>query len=159
MKKRMRFAFAAVFMCLLFSCSKETVNQEDIPVAVNMVAVENELLQLVNQHRNTLGYPGLSFSAVAYDYANSHTDYMISTGTLSHHNFSARASQITSEVNAKAVAENVAKDYSSAEKALEGWLGSEAHRKTMEGDFSHTAVSVKQDANGNLYFTQLFYLQ
>jgi len=27
----------------------------------------------------------------------------------------------------------------------------------MEDDFTHTAVSVKKDAEGKLYFTQIFY--
>ncbi|MBO0592843.1 CAP domain-containing protein, partial [Cellulophaga sp. E16_2] len=29
--------------------------------------------------------------------------------------------------------------------------------KVMEGDFTYTAISVKEDANGVLYFTELFY--
>jgi len=27
----------------------------------------------------------------------------------------------------------------------------------MEADFTHTAISVKQDSKGNFYYTQLFY--
>ena len=57
------------------------------------------------------------------------------------------------------VAENVAKDYDTALEAFEGWYNSSSHKKTMEGDFSHTAISVKKDELGNYYFTQLFYKQ
>ncbi len=139
------------------SCSKEVLDNGPLPSADNHPAMEQELLGLVNSHRLSLGYAPLEFSAVAYEYANQHTDYMIAKGSLSHDNFSARASGISKEVNAEYVAENVARDYSQAMQAFESWLDSPSHRKTVEGDFSHTAVSVKQDPSGNFYYTQLFF--
>ena len=159
MKMKLQQALMVLFVGLALSCSKDPVDADTIPVAENVPSVESALLDLVNAHRETLGHTPLSFSQVAYDYANEHTDYMVSTGTISHYNFSARASSIAETVNAQAVAENLAKDYPSAQKALEGWLASDSHRKTMEGDFSHTAISVKRDSNGTLFFTQLFYLK
>jgi uncharacterized protein YkwD len=139
------------------SCSSESVENANIPIYENAILVEQELLDIVNDHRNDLGYSSLLFSKIAYDYANSHTDYMIAKGSLSHDNFSSRASSISSEVNAEYVAENVAKDYPDAITAYEKWLESPNHRKTMEGEFTHTAVSVKKDSSGKFYFTQLFY--
>ena len=159
MKMKVQQALVVLFVSLAFSCSKEPADPAVIPVAENVPSVESELLELVNSHRTSLGYSPLSFSQLAYEYANEHTDYMVSTGTISHYNFSARASSIAKAADAQAVAENLAKDYPSAEKALEGWLASDSHRKTMEGEFSHTAISVKKDPNGTLYFTQLFYLK
>jgi uncharacterized protein YkwD len=159
MKMRMQLVFSVLLVFVAVSCSKDPVNAPEIQQAENIRALEQELLQLVNDHRNSMGASPLAFSEVAYSYANTHTDYMISREVLNHDNFSARASQITETVNAKAVAENVARDYSSAQEALQGWLQSESHRKTMEGDFTHTAVSVKAAPNGSLYFTQLFVLQ
>ncbi|UWX54801.1 CAP domain-containing protein [Maribacter litopenaei] len=128
-----------------------------IPEAENNVQLEQELLTVVNDHRNSLGLNQLEFSVVAYKYANKHTDYMISKGSLSHDNFSARASSINSEVTVQMVAENVAKDYDTAMEAFEGWYNSSSHKKTMEGDFTHTAVSIKKNVQGEFYFTQLFY--
>ena len=61
------------------------------------------------------------------------------------------------KVDASAVAENVAKDYPTAKITFEKWVASSGHRKNIEGDFTHTAVSVKKDAAGHYYFTQLFY--
>lgn len=149
----------AMLIVFGMACTKESATTDPVPVARNVTVVEQQLLELVNQHRNSLGQPPLSFSQVAYSYASDHTDYMIATGSINHDNFNARASGIAAEVNARAVSENVAKDYESAEKALQGWLQSEAHRKTMEGDFSHTAISVKENAEGTLFYTQLFYLE
>lgn len=141
------------------ACTKDPVVPAEIPVSQNMKAVESELLQAVNDYRLSQGHTALYFSAVAYEYANQHTDYMIASGEINHDGFSARASEISAQVNARAVAENVAKDYPSAQEAFKGWLDSESHRKTMEGEFTHTAVSVKVAPDGKLFFTQLFYLQ
>ena len=157
MKMRMRNAFLFLFVCILGSCSKDSLDNANIVEAKNATEVENELLNTVNSHRVALGYSSLNFSAVAYEYANKHTDYMISKGGLSHDNFSSRAANIASEVEAELVAENVAKDYASALEAFNGWLNSSEHKKTMEGDFTHTAVSVKKSASGNYYYTQLFF--
>lgn len=142
---------------MAISCGKEPIEETKIIAVANSTEVEQELLGIVNSHRTSLGYDSLSFSNVAYEYANSHTDYMIAKGSISHDNFSSRASDIAAEVNAIEVSENVAKDYSSAVEAFQNWMSSSLHRKSIEGDFTHTAVSVKKDSNGNFYFTQLFY--
>ena len=159
MKTKLQYAAMALCLFVVVSCSKESDVSPEYPVAQNVTAMESELLDLVNAHRETLGQSSLFFSAVAYEYANTHTDYMIATGSLNHDNFSARASGISSKVAAKAVSENVARNHDTAIKAMQGWLQSESHKKTMEGNYTHTAISIKEDPQGNLYYTQLFYLQ
>ncbi|MFD2604804.1 CAP domain-containing protein [Euzebyella marina] len=132
----------------------ETAN---IVEAENIPEIEQELLEVVNQHRLSLGQNSLEFSSVAYLLANEHTDYMMTVGSLNHDNFSKRASTISTEVDAEFVAENVAKDYLNASEAFSGWLTSSSHKKTMEGEFTHTAVSVKRNEEGNLFYTQIFF--
>ncbi len=156
MKMRLRYA-VPIFLVFILSCTSESADEIPIVATTNMVQLEGELLSIVNDHRISLGSNILEFSEVAYKYANGHTDYMITKGTISHDNFSSRASSINSEVEVEMVAENVAKDYKTAQAAFEGWYNSSSHKKTMEGDFTHTAVSIKEDATGNFYFTQLFY--
>lgn len=157
MKMRQLYALPVLFV-LLFSCTAEPLAEEPLLAeAENNLELEQELLGMVNDHRLALGINTLKFSEVAYKYANAHTDYMIAKGSLSHDNFSARASNIYAEVEAELVAENVAKEYDTALEAFEGWYQSSNHKKTMEGEFTHTAVSVKKDAQGDYYFTQLFY--
>jgi uncharacterized protein YkwD len=142
---------------VLVSCSKESTELPELSQAQSRHDVEQEMMSLVNDYRVAMGHPSLEYSAIAYEYASSHTDYMIAKGSISHDNFSARASNIAAEVDAAFVAENVAKDYATAEDAFNGWLASAAHRKTIEGEFTHTAVSVKESASGVLYFTELFF--
>lgn len=159
MKMRSLYAIP-VLLVLFLSCTAEPLQEvTTIEEAENNVQLEQELLTVVNDHRVALNLNELKFSEIAYKYANTHTDYMISKGSISHDNFSARASSINSEVAVEMVAENVAKEYDTAVEAFEGWYNSSSHKKTMEGSFSHTAVSVKQDSNGDFYFTQLFYKQ
>ncbi|MBC6997775.1 CAP domain-containing protein [Cytophaga sp. FL35] len=157
MKMIRHFGALVLFVCTLASCSKESVETTNIVEAENVPEIESELLEVVNQHRLSLGQNSLEFSSIAYKEANDHTDYMMAVGSLNHDNFSKRASSISSEVNAEFVAENVAKDYVNASQAFTGWLNSNNHKETMEGEFTHTAVSVKKNQNGDLYFTQIFF--
>lgn len=156
MKMRLHIAILAMVFVAV-SCSTDPIDETEIPTAANAVEVEHELMGIVNSHRIALGQSVLEFSPVAYEHANDHSDYMISTGQLSHHNFSARAQQISAETNAEFVGENVAKGYATAEEAFGNWMDSPSHKQTLEGDFTHSAISVKVDDNGVHYYTQLFY--
>lgn len=146
-----------LFACAISSCSSESIEPISIKEAENAIKVEEQLLLLVNDHRSSLGHNELTFSNLAYEQANKHTDYMIAKGTANHDNFNVRASTISKAANATSVSENVAKDYSSALEAFQQWLMSSDHRRTIEGEFTHSAVSVKRNDQGKLYFTQLFY--
>jgi uncharacterized protein YkwD len=157
MKMRMQQAFLVLFVLMIGACSKEPIEDTTIIKSKNAITVENELFSIVNNYRQSNNKTILEFSSVAYKYANLHTDYMIFKGSTNHDNFTSRATGIASEVNVSEVAENVAKNYTTALEAFENWMKSANHRKAIEGDFSHTAVSVKTDENGNFYFTQLFF--
>jgi len=164
MKIRIQYIAITLFIAslILSSCSKESIEDTDAvnlitTEAENVLQVEQELLSIVNEYRTSLGKNTLEFSEVAYKYANEHTNYMVAKGTTNHDNFNTRASDIAAKTKATLVSENVAKDYSNANQALQGWLASNNHKKTIEGKFTHTAISVKRNTAGKLYFTQLFY--
>ncbi len=155
---RMHYALLVLFVLIISSCGKEGIENTVIIESENATTVEEELLTIVNQHRLDLGYESLAYSEIAYKYANEHTDYMIAIGDINHDNFSSRASNFCDEVDALSVSENVGKNYDTAIEAFENWYNSAEHRKTIEGNFSHTAISVKIDEYGEFYFTELFYL-
>lgn len=159
MKMRLHYAVTVLFVVFLGSCTSDPMEDTPVIEAENAVTIEQDLLEIVNAYRLTLNTSPLEFSDVAYKYANIHTNYMIAKGSISHDNFSSRASNINSEVTVDMVAENVAKDYQTAAEVFQGWYTSSSHKKTMEGDFTHTGISVKKDDLGNYYFTQLFYKQ
>ena len=96
----MRLLYAVPVFLLLFldSCTSDSIEETSILEAENVITIEQDLLDIVNEHRLTLNTNTLEFSDIAY-------------------------------------------------------------KKTMEGDFTHTGISVKKDEQGNYYFTQLFYKQ
>lgn len=159
MKMKLQNMLTVLSILLLASCTQDSIEGMEAPVGTyeNVTEMESQMLDIVNQHRAEMGLSPFQFSKVAYDCANAHTDYMISQGQISHDNFMARATMIEAEANAQMVEENVAKGYTSTQLALKAWLNSPDHRKPLEGDLNYTGISIKVDASGNLYYTELFY--
>lgn len=156
-KKGSFFYLVILAMGTMFSCGKESVLAPEILTGTNNIELENELIAIVNAHRSEIGKGSLLFCEVAYRHANAHTNYMISKGSLNHDNFETRASSVALEVEASTVSENVAKGYSTAQEAFNHWYGSAEHRKAIDGDYTHTAASIKMDEHGTIYYTQMFY--
>lgn len=168
MRKLSTAAFTAVLAIILITCSKSSATPEQEIIANNQESnnkielnaneLEAELLELINAHRASVGAPDLLLSSEVYPYAEDHNSYMISQNKLSHDNFESRAAQITARINASRIGENVARHYGSAQLALDGWLESSAHKSTLEGNYTHTALSVVLDKQGQPYYTQIFML-
>ncbi len=133
----------------------ETLSENE-KITIDPKQLEGELLDLVNTHRNSIGATSLQNSTSSYKYAQEHNDYMISKNSLSHDNFEERASKIAEETSAKSVSENVARFYTTAEQTLDGWLNSTSHKEALEGNYTHTTLSVQLDKSGRPYFTQIF---
>lgn len=146
-------------MLLCTACSQESVGELSTIESISVPEFEAQLLVKVNEHRASLGLSPLQNNAAAYQEASSHNDYMIGRGNISHDNFEQRASRIVLETFAKEVGENVAWNHATVNLALEGWLKSPPHKSTLEGAYTHTAISIKKDSNGTLYYTQIFIQQ
>ena len=164
--KRIFYALWVITAAIGFSmCSKSSAVEEETrfveslgeeKAIIDPAKLEEELITLVNNHRTAIGESTLQLSPSSYTHAKGHNDYMISKNKLSHDNFDARASKIALEIDAVEISENVARYYSSAEKTLDGWLNSSSHKTTLEGNFTHTTLSVQLDKEGRPYFTQIF---
>lgn len=148
---------------VLFSCAKEddgiyfNESSEVINTNVSYTDIENEILTLVNEYRESIGLETLSLLNIVSGVADGHTNYMIQSGTISHDNFDQRAQILMDNTNAKSVGENVAYGYNSAEGVLNGWLNSAEHRKIIESEtYTHFGISTDSNSNGRNYFTQIF---
>lgn len=143
------------------SCSDvEVIDEESLyqtTALASMSTLEEDLFNMVNAHRVEMGLNSLEFSPEAQKYAQEHNQYMIDQGKLSHDYFSSRASNLSKETAAVYVGENVAKEYGTNDGAFQGWYDSPPHRKTMEGEFTHAAVSIVVSPRGIPYFTQIFF--
>ncbi len=166
-KRKFAYVLLALILVSVTSCSKESISDpisletssviENVDDAEFLMIDESALFKIINDHRIAIGQNSLEFSSAAYLAAAEHNGYMIAKGEINHDNFSNRAGQLASKTNANLVVENVAKDYATIESVFEAWLDSPNHRKNIEGNFTHSALSIKQDATGNFYFTQIFY--
>lgn len=152
----------ALCVLSLNSCSKESLEEGEtsdlvsVVAPVNYSAIEIEIMDLVNDYRVSKGLNELEFRDEISWEAEDHNFYMIQKEEVSHEGFATRYSALTKSVGAKTVSENVAYGYSTAEAVVKAWIASEGHRKNMEGDLTHFGISVKEDANGKRYFTNIF---
>ena len=158
MSKKIKFWILPLFL-ILTSCSQDDSNilidEQNTDPTVS--SISQEILQLVNDHRESVGKSTLKRNSIADDIAKDHTDYMISKSKISHDNFNGRFEELQQMVNAKGAGENVAAGYPTAQSVMEGWLNSQGHKDNIEGNFTHIGISAIKDANGRYYFTKLFY--
>ena len=137
------------------SCSKEDSSLNEI---INEAALttENQILQLVNNHRTSLGKPALATNTLAASLAQDHTLFMIDQGEISHDNSEERGLRLINEEKANKVGENVAYKYKTAQEVMEAWLNSSRHKKNIEEDFTHIGISALKNDSEQYYFTQVF---
>ena len=159
-----KFFSVILLSAVLFSCSKEDdgiyFNETIEVVNINDVSyseIETEILNLVNEHRKSIGLSNLTLLNIISGVADGHTSYMIEEGVVSHDNFNIRTESLINNANAKSVAENVAYGYNSAQSVLNGWLNSDAHKKIIESEaYTHFGISTESNNEGRNYFTQIF---
>jgi uncharacterized protein YkwD len=78
---------------------------------------------------------------------------------FSHDGFKSRVKAIGATIPYRQAGENLAviRGYPDVVAvAVQGWLDSPGHRKTMEGNFNLTGVGVAKNRQGEYYFTQIF---
>lgn len=142
------------------SCAKEEDGiyfDEINEVKVNYSALELDILDLVNAHRESKGIQSLDNLNIISSVALSHTSYMVETGLVNHDNFPERNENLVVQADAKAVGENVAYGFNSAEGVVEAWLRSDEHREILENSsYTHFGISTEKNADGRNYFTQIF---
>ena len=148
--------YSYTFLLLLFvvSCSDE---EEETPLSSNELSITEEILNLVNQHRQSQGLSTLQSNATAVLLAEDHTRYMISLEELNHHNLDAKFQTLIEKEGATGIGENVASFYPDAASVVTGWLNSPDHRRNIEGNFTHTGIAAIKDEEGKYYYTQIFY--
>lgn len=167
MKTKLRGLLVLTMLVVFASCSKDEINENDVVnqeidlsiIAKNDVQMSQDILNLVNDHRLSIGLtPLIMDQAHASAYAVDHTDYMISLSQINHDNFHVRSNALKAR-GAERVGENVAYGYDDAESVVNSWLNSPSHREIIEGNFTHSGFGVFQNAQGRYFFTQLFYLK
>ena len=145
----------------LFSCSTDSFDDNVDALEISLVdtqtkAIELEILDLINEHRLSLGLNFLVDMSIVKSVAYSHTDYMVDNDIVSHDNFYTRSDYLKSNIGAKKVSENVAYGYGTAQGVVNAWIKSESHKANLEGDYTNFDISAEKNADGRWYYTNIF---
>lgn len=164
--KKITLTGLTFILCTLFltSCSKDSIQDEVTAydqvvterIEYNYNTIEVEILDELNLYRKALGLTELKPMTELSMESEDHNEYMIEVGVVSHDNFSQRASELMNKVGARSVAENVGYGYRTSGAVVNAWLKSKGHRENIEGAYTHFGISVREDAEGKNYFTNIF---
>lgn len=118
---------------------------------------EQEILHFINEYRSTKGLVPLLMNAEIQAVALVHNQNMASGAIeFGHDGFKKRAAHLMSALHGISAAENVAYGQTTPSQVVQSWLDSDGHRKNIEGDFTHTGISLVQDKDERNLFTQFF---
>jgi uncharacterized protein YkwD len=161
MKLLTKLPILALLAVLSFSCTTDSIDDKAEDIQLSLVTpesktIEVEILELINNHRLSLGLNPLADMSLVKSVAFSHTDYMVDNNVVSHDNFFKRSSYLKEKAGATYVSENVAYGYTSAESVVRAWLKSEGHKANIEGDFTNFDVSAEENEEGRWYYTNIF---
>ncbi len=143
------------------SCSSESLDENANNAHTQLVvpetkAIEVEIMELINDHRLSIGLNPLENMNAIKAQAYGHTGYMIAQNNVSHDNFFQRKSFLVNNVGANKVSENVAYGYTSAQSVVNAWLNSDGHRQNIEGNYTDFDISAEQNEEGRWYYTNIF---
>jgi uncharacterized protein YkwD len=164
MKKMMCAMMFVVMLITMNSCSaddnaEETDNSTTPGTLITNYSYndsEIETMKLINDYRVSIGLNALERTNHISFKCEEHNKYMIANNVMDHSNFATRSQNIMLVLGAKSVAENVAYDYKTSAAVLKAWLDSPGHKANIEGDYTHFGLSVKTDAAGKKYYTNIF---
>lgn len=153
---------AVAALCLLSACTSEATSESDTLANLetsieveNNIELAEEVLDVLNDHRASLGLSALLWHTDSEELAVGHSYYMVLQNEASHDNFYER-SAILQDKGADIVSENVAYGFQDATSVVQGWLNSPTHKQAIEGDYTHTGVGIVLTETGIPYYTQLF---
>ena len=133
---------------LILILSLLTYSTEDIQTDYSLPNYENttkdfEVLQTINNHRQSLGLSILEMNSYISREAFYHTQNMIDTNTLTHSGFEQRSENIRINLPTTKVGECVSRNFTNP---LVGWLNSPPHKQIIEtADFNFIGVCYKDD--------------
>jgi uncharacterized protein YkwD len=144
------------FTCYVPSILTDYNTYESTLILPETKAIEIEALELINEHRTSLGLNQLQTMSILKSVANRHTTDMVIQSELSHDGFDFRSNYITYKTNAVTVSENVAYGYSNVYTMVDAWLASTGHRRNIESNSTHFDISIEADSIGRWYATNIF---
>jgi uncharacterized protein YkwD len=126
--------------------------------ASDIQSLERAAHDQVNHYRASQGLPALAWSEAIAAQARNHSQAMAQGQTgFGHGGFDERVT--ATRLRFSSAAENVAynQGYNNpVDVAVNGWIKSPGHKSNMEGDYNTAGIGVARNAQGEVYFTQVF---
>ena len=155
-----------VLMNLAMACGRGFDKDKDVNTGSTQEAQEVdpstfnlEYLELVNDHRNSLGLDPLTYNAIIHEISLTHSKGMgVHSRPFGHTGFSMRCRRLKNRLGrTKLCGEIVAMGQKNVKEVFRAWMNSPKHREEIEQPrFTHTAVAVYTDLRGVKYWTQMF---
>lgn len=134
--------------------STDAVSEKVMTYTYNQT--ELEAMTQINNYRVSVGLnPLKEINHISYK-SEEHDEYMITNNVVNHNDFVARSENIIKVLGAKKVGENIAYNYNTPQEALKAWLNSPTHKENIEGDYTHFGISIRTNAAGKKYYTNIF---
>ena len=132
-----------ILILSFLSCSTEGIQTDYSLPNFENTTKDFEVLQTINNHRQSLGLSILEMNSYISREAFYHTQNMIDTNTLTHSGFEQRSENIRINLPTTKVGECVSRNFTNP---LVGWLNSPPHRQIIEtADFNFIGVCYKDD--------------
>ncbi|MBQ9931068.1 MAG: serine protease [Firmicutes bacterium] len=126
----------------------------------SLSTAEKQVAQLVNEERAAEGLAPLELNGELSAVAQAKARDMAEKGYFSHTSptYGTPSEMVKSfGLTYRAVGENIAKGYLTADSVMTGWMRSSGHRANILSDaYSEIGVGCAEDSNGTLYWVQLF---
>lgn len=161
MKKPTFIPVLILLVMFATSCSSDAIDEKAATINTTYIVpetktIEVEIMELINDHRMSIGLNPLQNIGAIKAQAYNHTDYMIAQNNVSHDYFFQRKNNLVSSVGANNVSENVAYGFTNAQSVVTAWLNSDGHRGNIEGDYTDFEISAEQNTEGRWYYTNIF---
>jgi len=148
MKNKTRILLFLCMIPLLLGFQKENANTKETFLS----SIEKEVLDVVNEERAKEGLPMLMLDVHLCEAADIRAEEITN---LFSHTRPDGSEWWTVDIE-RAYGENLAKNYETAEEAMNGWMNSPGHKSNiLSPDFKTIGVSV-YEKDGRYYFVQLF---
>ena len=128
----------------------------------DLSALEQEIVNLVNQERQARGLAPLSVNSRLVSAAQQHAGNMARYNQMSHTLPQADLPNLVDRLNYynydyRAAGENIAWNYRSADAVMTAWMNSPGHRANiLNPNFTEIGVGVRYNSRGEPYYCQVF---
>ena len=130
-----------ILILSLLTCSTKKIQTDYSLPNYENTTKDFEVLQTINNHRQSLGLNILEMNSYISREAFYHTQNMIDTNTLTHSGFEQRSENIRINLPTTKVGECVSRNFTNP---LVGWLNSPPHKQIIEtADFNFIGVAYK----------------